>query len=71
MKEMSPDEFRSFVAETTKGMTNGAAIGYAIMAARDLDLPDSTIAMIQNNMKHLMEIVTEEKAEQAYRDFKG
>ena len=50
-------------------MTNGAAIGYMIMAAKDLEIPTETIRDIQHLMLDKMDFYPEEQAEREYRYF--
>ncbi len=50
-------------------MNNGAAIGYAIKAAKELGLSDKQIRYLECEMKHQMDIRTEEQAEKAYQEF--
>jgi hypothetical protein len=50
-------------------VTNAAAIGYAIMAAKNLDLDKETIKQIEAEMKYCMDTWTEERAEDVYRRF--
>lgn len=48
-------------------MTNGAAIGYMILAAKELKLPKDTIQKLYRLMYEIMDYTTEETAEKAYR----
>ena len=48
-------------------MTNGAAIGYAIMAARMLKLDPLYISQLEGNMRHVFDQYSEEEAEEVYR----
>lgn len=49
-------------------MTNAAAIGYMILAAKRLGMDAETIAQIDRMMYDMMDVKTEEEAEDAYRD---
>lgn len=48
-------------------MTNGAAIGYAIIAARWLGLTEEQIQKLERGMETAMDRYTEEEAEETYR----
>lgn len=48
-------------------MTNAAAIGYMILAAKTLDLPKETIINLERAMYYEMDFTDEEAAEKAYR----
>lgn len=48
-------------------MTNAAAIGYMILAAKYIGLPEKTIKFLEAGMKTEMDLTTEEEAEQAYK----
>ena len=50
-------------------MTNSAAIGYAIMAAKNLQIDKETIKQLEREMYRLMDRVEEEKAEKVYQNF--
>lgn len=50
-------------------MTNGAAIGYMIRAAKQAALPKETIKLLEALMTEQMDFHTEEEAEQTYRYF--
>lgn len=50
-------------------MTNGAAIGYMIRAAKQADLPKETIKLLEELMKEQMDFHTEDEAERTYRNF--
>lgn len=50
-------------------MNNSAAIGYAIMAAKNLDLDKDTIKQLESEMKYCMDMKTEEQAEKVYQRF--
>lgn len=49
-------------------MTNEAAIGYAIIAARWLELDHKTIQKLERAMIEAMDEVTEDAAEGEYRN---
>lgn len=51
------------------GMTNAAAIGYMILAAKDLKLDVKLIKQLEANMKYFMDMRTEEEAEEVYNNF--
>lgn len=48
-------------------MTNGAAIGYAIIAAKWIRLTPEQIKKLSRAMYEVMDEVTEEKSEEVYR----
>ena len=50
-------------------MTNAAAIGYMILAAKDLKLDKEVIRQLESNMKYFMDMRTEEEAEEVYNNF--
>ncbi len=50
-------------------MTNAAAIGYMIRAAKDLELDREVIKQLESEMKYFMDMITEEQAEQIYNNF--
>lgn len=50
-------------------MTNGAAIGYAIRAARKLGMSDKQIKFFVREMEYQMDIHTEEYAEGVYKEY--
>lgn len=50
-------------------MTNAAAIGYMILAAKDLALDKEIIRSLESEMKRIMEQKNEEEAENAYNNF--
>jgi len=50
-------------------MTNSAAIGYAIMAAKNLQIDKETIKQLEREMYRLMDWIDEEKAEEIYQNF--
>lgn len=50
-------------------MTNDAAIGYMILAAKDLGLDKEVISQLEENMKYFMDVKTESEAEKAYKEF--
>jgi hypothetical protein len=50
-------------------MSNGAAIGYMIMAAKSLGIAIDDIKALEANMKYKMDMKTEEEAERVYREF--
>ena len=49
------------------GMTNGAAIGYALMAADAMGLTEAQKRKIETKMYELMDFVEEDKAEKRYQ----
>jgi len=51
------------------GMTNAAAIGYMILAAKYSKLDSKTIKQLENNMSYFMDMRTEEQAEETYNKF--
>ena len=50
-------------------MTNSAAVGYMIRAAKQAKLDDRTIKMIEILMLEQMDFHTEEEAERTYRSY--
>ena len=56
-------------AERNEIMNNGTAIGYAIMAAKSLELNKDIIKQIESEMNYCMDTKTEEQAEEVYRSF--
>ena len=50
-------------------MTNEAAIGYMILAAKDLGLDKKVINQLEDNMKYFMDLKTVSEAEKAYKNF--
>lgn len=51
-------------------MTNGAAIGYMIRAAKQLDLEDRTIKLLEILMLDEMDEHTEAEAEETYYNYR-
>ena len=49
-------------------MTNAAAIGYAIIAAKWIGLTDEQIRNLDRAMYEAMDEIAEEQAEEAYRN---
>ncbi len=49
------------------GMTNGAAIGYALMAADAMGLTEEQKSRIEKKMYDLMDFVEEDTAEKRYQ----
>lgn len=50
-----------------RGLSNEAAIGYAIIAAKKLGLAGDKLVQLEEEMKDAMDIYTEEEAEEVYR----
>lgn len=50
-------------------MTNGAAIGYMILAAKQLGLSEDVIRQLEDCMTERMDFVSEDDAEDHYRSF--
>jgi len=50
-------------------MTNAAAIGYMIRAARQAKLERETVKELEKLMEEQMDLYTEEEAEEAYERF--
>lgn len=50
-------------------MTNGAAIGYMIRAAKQADLNTKTIKILEALMKEQMDFHDEQEAEKTYQQF--
>ena len=55
--------------EFTCDMTNSAAMGYMIMAARSIDLEPDTIRVLAAMMQEKMDFCSEEQAERAFMSF--
>jgi glycerol kinase len=49
-------------------MTNAAAIGYAILAAKAMGLTQKQLQDLEGKMRVEMDFVTEEEAEEAYKN---
>jgi hypothetical protein len=49
-------------------MTNNAAIGYAIMACKKLGMTNEELQQLESIMYRLLDLVSEEEAEEAYRE---
>lgn len=49
-------------------MTNSAAIGYAILAAKEMGLDKKTIDRLENYMRRTMDLKSEHEAEKAYME---
>lgn len=49
-------------------MTNGAAIGYMILAAREVGLDQDTIQRLETAMYYAMDEITEGEAEHVYQN---
>ena len=49
-------------------MTNAAAIGYAIMAAKAMGLGRDALKALESHMYYMMDEATEEEAEEVYRN---
>lgn len=50
-------------------MTNGAAIGYMILAAKAMGLDEDTIKRIEAGMTYQMDMKTEDEAEGVYQKY--
>jgi hypothetical protein len=50
-------------------MNNGAAIGYMILAAKTLRIPEKQIRDIELEMTYKMDERTEDEAEKEYQNF--
>lgn len=50
-------------------MTNGAAIGYAILAAKSIGLGKEIIKLLESAMYSEMDFTGEDAAEKAYQNF--
>ena len=50
-------------------MSNGTAIGYMILAMKQLDYTDEQIKEVERSMNDRMDLVTEERAYQVYMEF--
>lgn len=64
----SPAELE-IIKEVSDEMTNGAAIGYMIMAGKSMGLDEDTIKTLEAQMKYKMDMRTEEEAEKVYQSF--
>ena len=63
--------FPAVLAEDTytTDMTNGAAIGYMIMAARNIELEPDMIRALAAMMQEKMDFCSEDQAERAFMTF--
>jgi hypothetical protein len=50
-------------------VTNGSAIGYMIMAAKRIEWSVTDIQTLESMMVDMMDLQTEEEAEETYRNF--
>lgn len=50
-------------------MTNNQAIGYMILAAKDMGMNEDEIKQLEAGMKYQMDRKTEEQAERVYNNF--
>lgn len=50
-------------------MTNGAAIGYAILAMKELGYDDEQIKLVEKTMYYKMDMVDEDYAQKIYNEF--
>jgi hypothetical protein len=50
-------------------MNNESALGYMILAAKELKLDKDIIKQLEAEMKYQMDMYTESEAEQAYNNF--
>lgn len=50
-------------------MTNAAAIGYMIRAAKQAELDNNVIKILEALMREQMDFCSEEKAEETYNNF--
>lgn len=65
---MTIDNLQPTALKEVEQVTNGAAIGYMILAAKELDLPKDTIRQLEREMYCIMDYVTEEQAEKEYQN---
>ena len=65
MQELTKTELATLMS----GMSNGAAIGYMIKAARSLGFIDILIKALERGMLDAMDSSTEDEAEAVYRQF--
>jgi hypothetical protein len=49
-------------------MSNSACIGYAIMACKKLGMTNEELQQLESIMYGLMDLVSKEEAEEAYRE---
>lgn len=49
-------------------MKNAAAIGYAILVGKKLGMTQQELSDLESFMYHLMDIVSEDEAEEAYKN---
>jgi hypothetical protein len=48
-------------------MNNGAAIGYALIAGKEMGLTKEQLVQLERSMRSAMDFHTEEEAEEVYR----
>ena len=65
MQELTKTELATLMT----GMSNGAAIGYMIKAARNLGFIDVITKALERGMQAAMDSLTEDEAEAVYRQF--
>ena len=66
---LSDSQLQEILDAMSHEMTNGAAIGYMIMAAQALDIDRGTIRDMEHMMYEKMDFYDEEHAERVYQSF--
>lgn len=56
------------IRRSDEGMSNRAAIGYAILAGKRMGLHEEQLKLLENLMLKEMDLTGEEEAEEAYRN---
>ena len=68
-KPLKDSRLEAMINAMSGDMTNGAAIGYMIMAAQALGIDRGTIRDMEHMMHEKMDFYDEEQAERAYQSF--
>jgi len=68
-KQKNDNQLQELLAAMSQEMTNGAAIGYMIMAAQALSLDHKIIQDMESIMSEQMDFYSEEQAEHVYQTF--
>jgi len=68
-KYLSDSQFRDILEAMSSEMTDGAAIGYMIMAAQALKLEHGTIKRMEAMMREMMDFYATVEAENVYQAF--
>ena len=68
-KPLKDSSLEALLNALSGDMTNGAAIGYMIMAAQALDIDRKVIRDMEHMMHEKMDFYDEEHAERVYQSF--